>query len=179
MASNLIANYIRPFFLCFVSDSNTLQPDSDGVHPTIAMASNPIEWILDLSSFPLFPLAMASNLLAMASNPLAMASNLIANYIRPFNVFFVSTSNGLQPTSDGFQPNNKLNRSFCRFFVSNSHGLQPTSGAARGSQGSPSRPADSAWSGHSCLVKTLPETADKNPLAKHPKPELNFDNSSC
>ena len=54
MASNLLAK--------------DLQPNSDGLQPTIAMASN--------------LLAMASNqkepLIAMASNLLAMASNLLA-----------------------------------------------------------------------------------------------------
>ena len=36
MASNLLANYIRPFFLFFffVSNSHGLQPNSDGLRPT-------------------------------------------------------------------------------------------------------------------------------------------------
>ena len=41
----------------------------------------------------------------MASNLIAMASNLIANDIGPFFMFL---SDGLQPTSDGLQPNGKL-----------------------------------------------------------------------
>ena len=76
MAPNLRANYIRPFLLFFASNSNGLQPKSDGPQPK----SKLYQTFLTFSLVFLFPIAMASNLRAMAPN-------LRANYIRPFLPF--------------------------------------------------------------------------------------------